>query len=160
LSWARSSYLIGDDLVLYRTFVAPGSPNSPSYSVYRVDPVDRSTRSIPDHVILPRPSYGLLGPLRGHFLTYKENRKSSQGFYCICNQSLSLRSPGHVRIYNTIPSPVSITLTLKYYIRNIAQGLWPPFFSIIIPGRSKQRLKQIELSFRITCFSIKIISYS
>jgi hypothetical protein len=46
---------------------------------------------------------------------------------------LSLRSPSHVCIRNTIPFPVSVVLTLKYYIGNIT---WKPrffLFFIILP---------------------------
>jgi hypothetical protein len=63
---------MGDDPVLYRTLVAPGSPGSPSYPVYRVDLVDWFIRSTPDHVILPRLSHSLLVPQRDHPPTYKE----------------------------------------------------------------------------------------
>jgi hypothetical protein len=33
----------------------------------------------------------------------QRNRESSQGFYCVCNQPPSLRSPGHVCVRNTSP---------------------------------------------------------
>jgi hypothetical protein len=49
---------MGDDPVLYRTFVVLDSLGSPGYSVYRVDPVDRTTRSTPDHVTSLRSLHG------------------------------------------------------------------------------------------------------
>jgi hypothetical protein len=118
---------MGDNLVSYRTFVALGSLGSPSYSVYREALVARATRSTADHVTLSRPSRGPTGSLRG-FLP-QVNYKSSQGFYCVCNQPLGLRSPGHVRVRNNRawnPPPLvakivqtRVRITLGYPIKSI-----------------------------------------
>jgi hypothetical protein len=62
---------------------------------------------------------------------------------------LSLRSPGHKRVRNIIPLPVSVAPTLKYYIGNIVQGPRLSFLSIITPQRTRKRMEQIELAIRI-----------
>jgi hypothetical protein len=63
---------MGDDLVLYRTFVVLDSLGSLSYLVYRVDPVDRTTRSTPDHVTSSRPLHGLPGLSHDRSLPIRE----------------------------------------------------------------------------------------
>jgi hypothetical protein len=46
------------------------------------------------------PSRGPLGLLYGHPFTYKETVSPPRGSTVSANQSLSLRSPGHVRVRN------------------------------------------------------------
>jgi hypothetical protein len=81
-------------------------------------------------------------------LVYKKP-KPFQGFYCICNQLLSLRSPSHVRVRNNIPLPVSVAPTLKYHIGNIAQKLRLFFPFIMLPERSKPRFDRKKLRSQI-----------
>jgi hypothetical protein len=133
LSWARSSYLIGNNPVLYRTFVPASRLGrlstrsidnwSPSLSVDQPDHVTRLGRFM-GHQAQMRPSLqqGTVSPPRG---------------FTITEWLLSLRSPSHVCVRNTITLPVSVVPTLKYHIRNIAQRLWFFFSLSCYPGSAK-----------------------
>jgi hypothetical protein len=61
---------------------------------------------------------------------------------------LSLRSLGYIYVRNTISLSVSIALVLKYYIRNIAQGLLSSFFFITVSVYTKKK-QAIALGCRI-----------
>jgi hypothetical protein len=81
--------------------------------------------------------------------------------YAQTSENGLVRSPGHVYIRNTIPLPVSVVPTLKYYIRNIAQKPRPSFLLIISPEYTTDRRfvslgniiektsKSVEIRFRV-----------
>jgi hypothetical protein len=136
LSWVRSSYLIGNDLVLYRTFMLAGRT------------VDPSTIPV---TWPPRVASWPLGPSCDP--PYIRNRKSAQGFFCACNQSLSLRSPGHVRVRNIL---LRRTRSLFLYIFLI-YSLIHLFVGIFIRSTHPTVYRSIWF---ILCYNIYRISFS